>query len=256
MALSIGYYRCVQCCSPVPVGTPSVFYIYLNTPLPTYNLGVFRMVINGWGYISPGFACIDIVSQVSSVPSGETLLLPGDYSISGYEGECLKCKDLPNACVTSPVTPTPTPTQTVTPTKTPTVTPTKTVTPTVTRTKTPTPTVTKTPTRTPTKTPTVTPTRTPTSTPNPSVTPTKTPTPSPNSSPTPTPTKTSTPTPSLPNYYYILEECCSGIKYQVQGIPWLTYSLLPNSGSIYFTTIRNSGLEKNCQYGSSKSNIS
>ena len=173
MALSIGYYKCVQCCNPVPVGTPSVFYIYLNTSLPTYQLGTVQMTINGFGYVSPGFACIDIVSPVSSVPSGETLLLPGDYGIGGYTGKCGECKALPNACLTSVVSSTPTPTPTVTPTKTPTVTPTKTVTPTVTRTKTPTPTVTKTPTRTPTSTPTVTPTKTPTSTPNPSVTPTK-----------------------------------------------------------------------------------
>jgi hypothetical protein len=108
---------------------------------------------------------------------------------------CSECAENP------PISPSPTPTNTVTPTVTPTrtLTPTPTVTPT--RTLTPTPSVTSTITPTPTITPTITPTKT--VTPTPTITPTKTVT------PTPTVTPTMTPTPSpLPNV--VLTNCITG----------------------------------------------
>lgn len=115
--------------------------------------------------------------------------------------------------ISTPVTPTPTPTITETPTNTPTLTisetPTNTPTPTIseTPTNTPTPTVSETPANTPTptesETPTPTPTvsETPTNTPTPTVTetPTNTPTSTVTETPTQTPseTPTNTPTPSV-----------------------------------------------------------
>jgi len=100
-----------------------------------------------------------------------------------------------------PVTPTPTPTNTITPT--PSVTPTQTNTPTPsvtpTQTNTPTPSVTTTQTNTP--TPSVTPTETNTPTPTNTASQTLTPTPTPTNTETltPTPTETETPTPTPTN---------------------------------------------------------
>ena len=109
-----------------------------------------------------------------------------------------------NMCSYTPVTPTPTPTNTATPTVTPSNTASNTPTPSITASQTPsvTPTNTSTPTQTSTQTqtPSVTPTNTNTQTPTPSITAsntaTQTPTPSITSSQTPsvTPTNTSTPT--------------------------------------------------------------
>jgi len=123
-----------------------------------------------------------------------------------------------------PVTPTPTPTNTITPTLTSTltatptntasVTPTNTPTPSITTTQTPTntetptntpsitttqtPTNTETPTNTPSETPTQTPTNTETPTNTPSETPTQTPTNTETPTNTPSVTPTNTPTPTIP----------------------------------------------------------
>lgn len=130
----------------------------------------------------------------------------GEGTVDLDSGDVFATSDEAADRVSSFITPTPSPTQTVTPTITATVTPSPTVdvSPSLTANVTPTPTVTQTvtPTFTPTLTPTqtVTPTFTPTAGSTPPVTPTftatQTVTPTVTSTATPTPTPTVTPSPS------------------------------------------------------------
>ena len=151
-----------------------------------YSAGPGYDLVTGWGTIDFDVFAASVKSFLSS-PSSPTATPTATSTRT--------------ATATPTRTATPTPTRTATPTATATPTRTATATPTRTATSTPTHTATATPTRaatpTPTQPPTATRTATPTKTPTPKSTPTATATATPTRVPTPTPTHTATPTPTI-----------------------------------------------------------
>jgi hypothetical protein len=239
------------------------FYLYAN-----YSNGTYYQLT----YTSPNWVVTAVGSVAGSVFGAATLVSCNTLSLTDI-GPAPAASATPTKTPTKTPTPTVTktltPTVTKTPTKTPTRTPTKTPTPT--RTPTYTPTKTKTPTPTKTKTPTITPTKTITPTNTQTVTPTKstvipgsTPSTTPTNTPTITVTKTNTPTitvtktntptvtvtktktptptrtPVINSYYYMISDCCTGIRYQTIHINWVANGVYPVVGNVYYMYIKSS----------------
>jgi hypothetical protein len=185
--LDIYYHQVGTDCNNNPI-TPQLIFTATTSQIDTTPWGTTDRAYVKLNY-SGGDICIN-TEGVWSVVSAQTT----NATLINLYANCTDCAN------NVPISPTPTPTQTVTPSITPTktVTPTQTssVTPTITPTvtSTVTPTVTDTPTQTPTVTPTIT--DTPTQTPSPTVTDTPTQTPSTTTTPTITPSGNPTQTPT------------------------------------------------------------